>query len=488
MMRGVFQIAGLCAVALLTAMPTLASSHREAPGILRMPEVDGTDFYMFRSYESGREGFVTLIANYNPLQDPFGGPNYYPLDPNAVYDIHISNDGATGENLTFRVKPVHVLRDLALDVGDPGSTERVSVPLMNIGPFGAGIGQAALNVQRRYQVELIAGDVDAPISTELLTNVDTGGNLFESPADYIGVKSIPDYETYADKRITEFSSSCGNGRVFVGQRKESFAVNLGETFDLVNVTDPLGDPAAEASSTENKNITTLAIEVPIACLTGGEGDVIAGWTTARLKERRRLTSNPTFDNPDRQGGDFVTVSRLANPLVNEVVIGLKDKNLWNASHPADDAQFLTYVTHPTLPELIEILFATPAPNNFPRNDLVWIFLTGIPGVNEDGSVAELMRLNTAIAPLPSSSQSNLGFVGDGVGYPNGRRPGDDTVDISLRAAMGLLCHLGLGICDPTDAPSGLLPFTDGTAQNAQQFSDEFPYLTTPIPGSPNSTP
>ena len=179
------------------------------------------------------------------------------------------------------------------------------------------------------------------------------------------------------------------------------------------------------------------------------------------------------------------VSRLANPLVNEVAIGLPDKDLFNASHPKDDAQFLKYVTNPTLPELLEILFfdaGVRAPNLFPRNDMVQVFLTGVPGLNADGSVGEMMRLNTLVAPVPRDQQNNLGVIGgDLAGYPNGRRPGDDTVDISLRAVMGVLLT-------PDVAPSGQLPFTDGALQNAAMFDDAFPYLTTPIAGSPNDTP
>ena len=178
------------------------------------------------------------------------------------------------------------------------------------------------------------------------------------------------------------------------------------------------------------------------------------------------------------------------PLVNEVVIGLKDKNKFNASHPKDDGQFLTYVTNPTLPALIELLFGSAgvkAPTNIPRTDLVATFLTGIDGLNKFGSPAEYLRLNTAIAATPAAQQSNLGALGgDNAGFPNGRRPGDDVVDIELRVAMGVLCHAFPGVfCKPTDAPSGSLPFTDGTLQDVSQFDTTFPYLKPPIPGSPN---
>jgi hypothetical protein len=224
------------------------------------------------------------------------------------------------------------------------------------------------------------------------------------------------------------------------------------------------------------------------CLTQGRGDVINGWTTAHVPKVKVFNDKKIeYNDVAKYNGPLHQVSRLGNPLVNEVVIGLDKKDLFNSSQPRDDGQFLTFVTNPTLPELIELLFGVEAPNNFPRNDLVWVFLTGIPGINADNSVGEVMRLNTAIAPTPKDSQSRLGVLGgDLAGYPNGRRPGDDSVDISLRAAMGALCYAGLGVCEPADAPSGNLPYTDQTLQEASQFDATFPYLTTPLPGSPSS--
>jgi hypothetical protein len=189
------------------------------------------------------------------------------------------------------------------------------------------------------------------------------------------------------------------------------------------------------------------------------------------------------------------VSRLGAPLVNEVVIGLRDKDLFNSASPTQDSALASYVTNPTLPELLEILFGSAgvqAPNNFPRRDLVAAFLTGIQGLNKPQNVvaSEMLRLNTSTAPVPLASQNRLGALGgDNAGFPNGRRPGDDVVDIELRVAMGALCHAfpGAFSCGPGDAPSGLLPFTDGAFVDASFFNDAFPYLRTPIGGSPNST-
>ncbi|MCB1036449.1 MAG: DUF4331 domain-containing protein [Acidobacteria bacterium] len=474
---------GLLGLGLLLLLPPAwASSHREAPGITRSPQVDGADFFMFRSYEPGRQSFVTLIADYNPLQDAYGGPNYFALDPDAFYDIHVDNDGDAVEDLTFRFRFAAPSSFLSIPVGG----EVVPIPLVNAGQAGPGLGTGALNQKRFYTVRLIRGSVDSPAASEtLLTNGRTGGQVFSMPLDNIGRKSFPDYAGYANARITPIDfPGCGTGKVFAGQRKEPFQVNLGEIFDLVNVPNPLGAPDGRPSATADKNVTALALEVPIDCLTDG-GPVIGGWTTARLPRNRALSETPTYETPDRQRGDYVQVSRLGNPLVNEVVIGLPDKNLFNASHPRNDGNFLRYVTNPVLPELLEILFGVEAPNNFPRNDLVTAFLTGVPGLNDTATPSEMLRLNTSVDPTPAAQQDFLGVLGgDAAGFPNGRRPGDDTVDIALRVTMGALCHLGIG-CEPDDAPAGLLPFTDQAFQDVTQFDNAFPYLRTPLPGSPS---
>ncbi len=434
-------VAVIATVLVIQFSPAGASSHREAPGILSTPQVDGTDFYMFRSYEEGREDFVTVIANYIPLQDPYGGPNYFPPDPNAVYDVHFTNDGDAEEDLTFRYQVEIERSPFNLTVGD----EIVDIPLVNTFSFPGGPGDNPLAETRTYTVRLIRGNVNDPASIEFVTNVVGGATRLGMPSDNIGGKSFPDYEKYAAGFIHDVDiPGCDTpGRVFAGQRREPFAVNLGEVFDLINLN-PLGNPDAVRSDTADKNVTSFVLEVPIDCLTGTDGNpVIGGWTTASLRQNRTLLSNPTLGSPDEQFGAFVQVSRLGNPLVNEVVIGLSDKNKFNASHPRDDAQFLQYVTSPTLPEILEILNPNmlEAPNDFPRGDLIDAFLTGIGGINQDGSIGEFLRLNTQIAPVPRDLQNRLGVIGGDLGgYPNGRRPGDDAVDISLRVLMGNLCH------------------------------------------------
>lgn len=463
-----------------------ASSHREAPFVTEHPKVDATDFYMFRAYEPGREDYVVLIANYVPLQQPYGGPNYFQMDPEAVYEIHIDNNGDAFEDITFQFRFNNELRDIRLPIGSGDNRQNVAVPLVAVGPI-TGEDNSALNVVETYTVNMIRGDRRDGDAVPVW-NFDTGAMTFVKPVDNIGNKTLPQYEKYAARHVYNIGipGCSGQGRMFVGQRKDPFVVNLGETFDLVNITNPIGAPDAEADDLADANVTSLILELPISCLRGEGDGVIGAWTTASLPKKRRLKTNASFENPSKENGEWVQVSRLSMPLVNEVVIGLRDKNRFNASEPKDDlAQFATYVTHPTLPAVLEILFfdlGVRAPTAIPRDDLVAVFVTGIDGLNANGAVGEMQRLNLNVSPTPAASQSNLGVLGgDLAGFPNGRRPGDDVVDAALRVAMGVLLPV-------KDAPSGQLPFTDGAFVDSSYFSNTFPYLTTPLAGSPNNTP
>jgi hypothetical protein len=479
--------------------PTVASSHREAPFLAGQPQVDATDFYMFRSYEAGRDGYVTLVANYLPLQDPYGGPNYFKLDPNAVYEIHVTNDGGAVENLTFQFKFQTALADNQLSVGG----KMVSIPLVTNGSADVkDPNSPALNTRETFTVDVIRG-ARRTGTKQAVANATRGGTTFDKPVDYIGTKTIANYVGYANKHIWEIQvpGCTGTGRVFVGQRKDPFVVNLGETFDLVNIKYPAVElnPLAEYATVDSladANVTSLILELPIACLTEGKGSIIGAWTTASVPANRAVSATPGSGlDPTSQSGNLVQVSRLGMPLVNEVVIGLKDKNKFNASEPKDDGQFADYVTNPTLPALLELLFGgagVKAPTNFPRTDLIAAFLTGVEGVNKPAGVvvSEQVRLNTAIPPTPGPAQSRLGVLGgDNAGFPNGRRPGDDVVDIELRVAMGVLCtvpgvNTAVG-CKATDAPAGALRYTDGAFIGPMFFANEFPYLRAPLKGSPN---
>ncbi|MEO7774313.1 MAG: DUF4331 domain-containing protein [Steroidobacteraceae bacterium] len=478
---------------------TQASSHREAPFISGIPKVDATDFYMFRSYEPGRTAFTTLIASYLPLQDPYGGPNYFGLDPKALYEIHIDNSGDGKEDLTFQFRFTDTYKNLTV----PANGVNVAVPLQNIGAITP--AAANLNVVTSYNVTLVRGNRRTG-NAMAIGNATSGGTGFVKPADNIGNKSIPDYHPYAANFIYEASipGCTPNAKVFVGQRKDGFVVNLGEIFDLVN-TNPAGPRDGEVNTLAGKNVTSIAIEVPTSCLTAGTEPVIGGWTSASVRQARVINPKPTTAaRASIEGGAWTQVSRLGMPLVNEVVIGLPDKDRFNASEPSGDAQFLPYVTNPTLPVLLNVLFGDAAKVPLsPRNDLVAAFLTGVPGLNKPATVApsEMLRLNTSIAPTPAATQKDLGvLVGDNAGFPNGRRPFDDVTDIELRVAAGALCSTALTCGTQTTDPNNGAPYTDGAraagavdsvlsvtgaVKAGDTYLSFFPYLFTPLPGSPN---
>jgi len=535
---------------LVAASGAFASSHREAPFITTAPKVDGTDFYMFRSYEGinangtgGRSDFVTLLANYQPLQAPYGGPNYFQMDPNALYEIHLDNVGDGVERLTFQFRFKNTLKSIPLTIGSAS----VPIPLIQAGAV-SNLNDANLNVNETYTVNVVRGDRRKGESTPMLK---TGGNgTFEKPVDYIGVKTLGDtaaYAAYAGKHIhTVTIPGCeagkNQGKVFVGQRQEGFAVNLGPVFDLVNapasvLLDPANKDAAGMGGQnvmQKNNVTTIALEVHKDCLTAGAEKVIGGWTTASLRQGRLINGKPASgnDKAEKAGGAWTQVSRLGNPLVNELVIGLPDKDKFNASSPKDDGQFLTYVSNPTLPALLGIVLAgdakAVAPTNLPRTDLLTTFLTGITGVNKPEMVkpSEMLRLNTAIAPVMFADQNRLGVAGevlrvggtanlanakDLAGFPNGRRPKDDVVDIALVATVGGLCAINgsndslklnsvpgvpslTSKCDASaltslmaaTGPNGLpnaANIHDAVDQATVPFLTTFPYLNTPNAGS-----
>ncbi len=529
-------VAVLAACAAGTAGLALASSHREAPFITTSPKVDATDFYMFRSYEGiaangtgGRSDYVTLIANYQPLQGPYGGPNYFSMDPNALYEIHIDNNGDAAEDVTFQFRFNNKLNNVALNIGAGAAQKSVAIPLIQAGAV-ANVNDANLNLNESYTVGVVRGDRRK--GTASAVTKAGGAATFEKPVDYIGVKTLGNsaaYATYAGKHVHDVNipgcpAGKGAGRIFVGQRQEGFAVNLGPIFDLVNaplsvITNPANINAAAANSIQESNVTSIAIEVHKDCLTAGSEAVIGGWTTASLRQARLLSAAPAAGHQasEKPGGAWTQVSRLGQPLVNEVVIGLKDKDKFNASKPAGDGQFLDYVTHPTLPALLGLVLtgnaAGLAPTNVPRTDLATVFLTGITGVNKPATVtpSEMLRLNTSIAPVPFAAQNRLAIVGslksspagtDFAGFPNGRRPKDDVVDIALVAMLGGLCMANgdgdalklnsipgvAGIssaCKPSSVPAGAasLDVHDAVDQAVVPFLSGFPYLNTPLPGS-----
>lgn len=520
----------------LAGAGAFASSHREAPFITRNPKVDATDFYLFQSYEQGRSGFTTIIANYQPLQNKYGGPNFFEMDPNALYEIHIDNGSADGgatadsvEDLTFQFRFSNPLAnngagvELPIGLPDGGGLQNVGIPLRIAGPVSGtdpnlGAGSVNnINSPESYTLTLVNGPRRGSAGTAV-TNAADGGSVFTKPIDNMGTKTFSGtggYEAYARQYIYDITiPGCATaGKVFVGQRAESFAVNLGQVFDLINADITVvanggtlaGRSAGGPNPIGGNNITTIALELPTSCILVTGNTIVAAWTTASVRQARVINPTATYADPAREGGAWTQVSRLSNPLVNELVIGIADKDRFNSSEPKDDGQFAKYVTNPTLPTLIELIYGSanaPAPAYFPRNDLVAAFLTGVAGATQNGSVGEMLRLNTTMALganptlcTSTSDCSNLSDLGaascldpatasaggtlnparvgcDLAGFPNGRRPGDDVTDVALRVMMGVLLPTSL-------APAANVPLTDAISNNHTQFDPVFPYLRTP---------
>jgi hypothetical protein len=463
-----------------------ASSHREAPLITADPLADNTDTYAFRSTEPGRTGFVTLVANWIPFEEPSGGPHFYKFDDTVLYEIEIDNTGDGVEDISYQFRfTTHVKNpDIVLGMASPN---QALAGTGGIEPLITSLDDPDYNEPQTYSVTRIdktTGKKGTIIASGLLT-----------PPNNIGERTTPNYETaLAQPAIYPLPNG---GRVFAGQRDEGFYIDVGGIFDTLKLTS-IGATGG-TDSTAGFNVNSIAIEVPIESLTRtgsvpngptATDAVIGVWATSSRQTTRVIRSGNASDDGsdgDRNNGPFRQVSRLGEPLVNEVIIPLKLKDRFNASEPANDSQFAQYVLDPQLAQLLHAVFGIAIPAA-PRNDLVAIFATGIPvnpitGPNyttllSDGQPHEMMRLNVAIPP--SSSPSRLGLLGgDFAGFPNGRRVFDDVVDIELRAVAG-----GTPFTPATNvAPNNTLG--DGVANNDVPYLTRFPYLGTPHSG--NST-
>jgi hypothetical protein len=431
-----------------------ASSHREAPLISDDPTADNTDVYAFVSPDAPNT--VTIIANYIPFEDPAGGPNYYRFDPNVLYELHVDSDGDARDDVTYRFRFKTRIAN--------GNTF-----LYNTGPVTSPT-DPDLNVKQTYTVTRIARG-----SSTVL-----GEDLPVPPAN-IGPRSNPSYDPYMGV------VNLGGGRkVFAGPRDDPFFVDLGSIFDLGGLR-PFNAahliPLATALGQDgvlNYNTHSIAIQVPKTDLlrAPAANGTIGVYASASRPKISVLQGNGTVDT----SGPYVQVSRLGNPLVNEVLIPIGKKDLWNASDPRDDADFLARYTSPELATLINVLYPvlpdTPTMN---RSDLVAVLLTGVPGLNSTGDrKADLLRLNTAIAP--TAKPNPLGaLAGDFQGFPNGRRLVDDVTDIEVRAiacGYGPILAAALGLCNLS--PNNVVG--DGVDANENTFLQKFPYVAAPNRG------
>jgi len=445
-------------------IPTRASSHREAPLISNDPQADNTDVYAFVSPD--RPDTVTMIANYVPLEEPAGGPNFASFGDHVLYALHVDNNGDGEDDVTFEFRFTTEVRN--------GNTF-----LYNTGPITS-LGDPDWNVRQTYTVTRVIGHGQPEI---------LGRNIPTPPVN-IGPRSTSSYDAVANAAVTDLPDGI---RVFAGQRDDPFFVDLGSVFDLAGLRPfnaahviPL-PPAAGVDGVAGFNTHSIAIQVPIAQLTAS-GPTIGIYASAS----RQKVLIRKHGGDEKGVGPWVQVSRLANPLINEVVIPIARKDGWNAAEPENDRQFERFYTTPEVTKLENLLY--PVLDDAPatrRGDLVAVLLTGVPTLNFTGNTqADLIRLNTAIPPTaPAGSGNRLGVLaGDFAGFPNGRRLEDDVTDIELRAfacgygpIVGPIIE-GFGFCagNANRTPNNLLG--DGVDANEKPFLSTFPYLASPHQG------
>jgi hypothetical protein len=445
------------------------SSHREAPEISKDPVADSTDLYAF--VDPNKAGMVTILANYVPLQDPAGGPNFFEFGDDVLYEVHVTNGRNVKAEITYQLEfTTHVRNQNTF--------------LYNTGPVDS-LTSTNLNRYQTYKVTRVAGGKRTVVARDVPV----------APAN-IGPRSTPDYDQLAKDAIRALP---GGGAVFAGPRADGFYVDLGSVFDLLTLRPfqnlhRFASPAQPSVNTlAGLNVHTIALRLPISALTRDGStpkdvedprSVIGVYTSASRRRARVLDDDPAQDSSH---GAWQQVSRLGNPLFNEVLVPMVRKDLWNRTAPQDDKDFASGVLQPEVSALLPALYPGVFPRlagyTKPRADLAAILLTGLPsGVvpglqNFTGTTqADLLRLNVAVKP--SASPSPLGVLGaDLAGFPNGRRPVDDVFTIELRALAGLT----IALVDPTFTPddaAGLV--SDQVSPPA--FLTAFPYLSTPHDG------
>ncbi len=448
--------------------PVAASSHREAPMTSQDPVIDGTDLYAFVSPDN--PDMVTFIANYDPFENPAGGPNFSRFGDDVLYRINIDNNGDAVEDTYYEFRFNTKIRNPNTFLYATGS---VTAPR-----------DANLNIFQSYSV----ARVERGNRTVIREGIST------APAN-VGPVSTPNYEATARQAVHTIDHDI---KVFAGPRDDPFFADLGSVFDLGQLRPflPAYKPAPRDAQrgkdgVHGFNVQSIAMQVPIKKLTSnhkplamGAKDphaVIGVWTTSYRHKTRVLTNN-FFNNNNfisrvEHSGPFVQVSRLGSPLVNELVIPLRDKDRWNGSEPRNDAQFAKYVLNPEPARIINALYGLKVPRAPRTKDLVPIFLTGIPGLTMPPNVvpSEQLRLNMGIGP--SKNENPLGVLGgDLAGFPNGRRLADDVVDIELRALAGGTPFTPSFNVSPNN------DLGDGVNRNDRMFMHSFPYVATPWQG------
>lgn len=475
-MKSILKVITTCTISLsllltITVIPAAASSHSEAPLISMDRFADNTDTYAFRSVEAGRDGYVTLIANYIPFQEPSGGPQWYRFDDTVLYEIKIDNTGDGLEDITYQFE---------FNTQTVNGDTVLGMSAVNENGVISNLTDNDYNMPQTYSVKRVDRQINR--RPQLLA---TG--LIVPPAN-IGPRVTPNYEQNLGQPAVYTLPN--GGKVFAGQRDEYFYIDVGGVFDAINLRSIGANGGID--TTQGFNVSTIAIEVPTQSLTRtgalpsgptAPDAVIGVWATSSRRTTRVINPAQIVNE-----GPWRQISRLGNPLVNEVVIPLRLKDAFNSLSPVDDAVAAPFVLDPELARLLQTVFGINIPPP-PRNDLVAIFATGIPvnpitGPNyttllSDGTPHEYLRLNVAIPITPIGSINRLGLLGgDVAGFPNGRRPHDDVTDIALRAVAG-----GTPFTPATNVPPNN-SLGDGVAANPEgPLLTRFPYLRSPNAGN-----
>ena len=457
-MRKLPLIAAIVAAALVVAALGIGSSHREAPNTSADPTADDTDVYAFTAQDA--PGSLTVVSNWIPFEDPAGGPNFYNFDPKARYYVNVDNTGDGRYDVRYRFAFRTLIRN-------PNSFAVALPPVRSL-------NDPNLNMRQTYTVtRLTYGRNGKQRSSRVV-----GRNLPVVPSN-IGPKTMPDYDSLAAQGIKTLN---GGGKVFAGQRDDPFFVDLGQTFDSINFRPDVGtgNQGGGKDDLAGYNTHSIVLQVPEARVTrdgravsaaDSSNAVVGVWSST---ERRRL--QVTNASSGRGAGRWVQVSRLGNPLVNEVVIPLGKKDQFNRTQPQNDARLYgQYVVEPELAKLMNALFDLGVKET-DRTDIVTALLTGVPGLTQiSGSpaAADTLKINLGVAPVAAENRFGV-IAGDTAGFPNGRRLGDDVVDIELRVIGGFLL--------PEDQGGKKLPLGDGVDMNDKPFLSSFPYVAPPTPG------
>ena len=418
-----------------------AASHREAPLISMDPTADITDFFMFRSYETGREDYIVLIMDVIPGEEPSAGPNYYNFDPSVLYSFNVDNDqDGKADDIRFDFQFKTEIRGVVNQL-DLFLSYVALPPITSL----RGEGSEGLGLRQTYTVTMVRGDKRKVIARDLVA----------VPSN-VGPRTMPDYESLVQQGIYDLDDGA---RVFAGQRDDPFYIDLGAVFDTLNLRNPGVDMLS------GFNVHSIALEVPASWLTEdeqGAGETESPFLGAYASTSRRSTTVLRDNGRRSSHGDWVQVQRLANPLVNEVIIGTEDKDRWNSLDPSREQRFLNYYKEPRLVTALEAVFGVDAE---PLLDLRDVFLTYTPG--RYSHLSELLRLNLNVAPVPLGSQNPLTVLaGDNAGWPNGRRPIDDVTDVAVRVVGG----------------ENYLTAGDHVDANDLPLPDTFPFLATPWDG------